>query len=371
MSVSSGNSVGVLGGVRSGKRRTKKISLNEYKDYPILNVALNADIEELHTSNQTQLTALSNSRFLMYVYHESLLRLVYVQRRNREAVVRLFELESEKTDAGPVVSESKALRKYLTSKWGSPEKSRSVNGVRVWRGVDIESLVELFRLEALDVFTGDAPSYFVVATRVEPKNGPAVVKEWVDGKDVIEIASSSSSTDKKGEMYRATPKSGNFLFPDLGIRDKTMPLPEPQTLFNLIVSGGGSVRRASEKYKAEAGLLEKLNETTQEKQKRAEAVNRYKLLLHETFSKQEKKMKKDDKPKKSKTDDEPFIVLQKSENLSSYQLKVVALCQKLKPSKLYKVYDEDDLDDYVGVSLPESAELSDSDEEGSALLSLY
>ena len=337
----SAGSVGVLGGVRSGgvsrRRGGRTLFKNAYSKYPILSVALNAECEELHLSNQTQLTALSNSRFLMYVYWENKLRLVYVQRRKRLAVVRLYEVVSTQTDLGPELRAVRTMYKFLVRQWGAPSRKRSSGGdePHVWKNITIEDLVKLFRLDALETFAGGAPSIFIVGTRVEPKDGPALVSALEaddDGLSKIKITA-AVETDQKGEMYRVSPRTGNFLFPDLGVRDKTMPLPEPQTLFNLAVSGNGSIAHADPALQAKAGLLEKVGETADERKKRAEALNRYKLLLNDTFRKQELKMRADDKAAKKAAASTPLLELARSKLLTAYQLKVIALCQKLRPSK--------------------------------------
>ena len=356
--VSPGSVNGVLGGI--GRKRKYEELYNEYEGWPILEFALQNN-SATQVSNHTQLVALSNSRFLMYAYHGTQLRLIYIQRKNKAASVRLFELVSEDHATGQRIVQDTYMQRYLSRLWGAPEKRRSVGSEVVWKGLKIEKLTLLFRIGSLQRFANGSPAIFLVATRVEPENGPALVAKIVadgggGGGDGLKIkfAAAADGKDNKGEMYRVSPNTGNVLFPELGIRSETMPIPEPATLFKLIVSGGGNPEYALPELRAAAGLLRpaldefgKLNETDAQRAKRKLALSRYQLLLNETFKRQELKQKEADKKDMA---DLKGTELTSSTDLTPYQKKVIALCQKLRAlgavarDQLYGYYDDIEVD---------------------------
>ena len=353
-------SVGLLAGVTTGGVQTYKRLANPYKGYPILEQVLNPQKECLHEGNQTHLTALSNSRFLMYVYWEGELRLIYIQRTKSKAVVHLFEIINvEQIGTAPRIESINVMERYLSALWkqkpASKRSAASVPAEVVWNNVSLEKLVKLFKADALARFANDAPSFFIVGTRLEPENGPALVNAYASGDggvDAVTINAAALKTESKGEMYRVSPKDGNYRFPELGVRDPVnMPLPEPSLLYKLIVSGQGNVGLAAPALQIKAGILAKEVETPADVKARGIALKRYRLLLHETFQRQEKKFKEDSKAAKD-SDASGAIQLQKSKKLSAYQLKVIALCQKLKPAKgAYAAVFTDDVSDISALGL--------------------
>lgn len=157
-------------------------------------------------TNQSQMLAMANSKILLYVNSPTLFRMVYINRHSKaEATVQAFE--EVVTASGAVRRDGERLTTILNHLFG---RSSYDDEKDAWY-VSTERLAGFFRLASLRALVAGEPCYYIMASRTVKDTTTAV-------------------SERVGEMYRADPDSGNFMFPWAGIENRR---PDPALFFAL------------------------------------------------------------------------------------------------------------------------------------------